>query len=451
MSRTQATHNVAVVGMGYVGLTTAVGLAALGHRVAGVDLDRARIAQLKRGDLPIHEPGLQSALTANHLSIEFITDLHEALAARPSIVMIAVQTPAAADGPCDTSFIERAAGEIGRALVAPALIVMRSTVPVGTTRRAGAIAAAEFGAPLAVASNPEFLVEGRAYEAFMQPDRIVVGADTPETAAAVTALYSGLDAPVIVTDVATAELSKYAANAYLATQISFINEIADIAEATGADVRTISRALRMDRRIGDGAYLDAGIGYGGSCLPKDLRTLEDSAVKLGLDPKLTRAVADVNDDRLAVAVDKLRETLGGLAGRRIAVLGLAFKNGTDDIRDSQAVKVVRALAGHGAVIRAYDPLVREAPPLEGHARVEDDPYAAAEGAEALLVLTPGKAFVALDLARLRSVMRAPLLIDACNVFDPARAREAGFTYLATGHPRPAGGAATAPKIGETSR
>jgi UDPglucose 6-dehydrogenase len=421
--------------MGYVGLTTAVGLAALGHRVAGVDLDRARIARLKRGELPVHEPGLQAALTANHLSIEFITDLREALAARPSVVMIAVQTPAASDGPCDTSFVERAAAEIGRALIAPATIVMRSTVPVGTTRRAGDIASAEFGAPLAVASNPEFLVEGRAYEAFMQPDRILVGADADSAAGAVTALYSGLGAPVVVTDIATAELGKYAANAYLATQISFINEIADIAEATGADVRTISRVLRLDRRIGDRAYLDAGVGYGGSCLPKDLRTLEDSAVQLGLDPKLTRAVADVNDDRLGVAIEKLRHALGGLAGRRIAVWGLAYKHGTDDIRDSQAVKVARAFAGHGAEIRAYDQLVREAPPLEGHAVIESDPYQAAAGAEALVVLTPDSAFSALDLARVRAVMRAPLIIDACNVFDPARVRDAGFTYLATGRGR----------------
>jgi UDPglucose 6-dehydrogenase len=441
-------HSIAVVGMGYVGLTTAVGLAALGHRVAGVDLDRARIAHLKRGELPIHEPGLQAALTANHLSISFITDLREALAARPGIVMIAVQTPAAADGPCDISFVEKAAAEIGQALVAPALIVMRSTVPVGTTRHAGAIASAEFGAQLAVASHPEFLVEGRAYEAFMQPDRIVVGADTPGDAEKVSGLYAALDAPVVRTDIATAELSKYAANAYLATQISFINEIADIAEAAGADVRTISRVLRMDRRIGDGAYLDAGVGYGGSCLPKDLRTLEDNATRLGLDPKLTRAVADVNDDRLRFAVDKLREALGGLAGRRVAVWGLAFKHGTDDIRDSQAIKVVRALAGQGAEVRAYDPLVREAPPLEGIARIDDDPYDAAQGAEAVVVLTPGSAFLALDLERVRGVMSAPLLIDACNVFDPARARGAGFTYLATGQPAQA---TEARKIGEATR
>jgi UDPglucose 6-dehydrogenase len=443
---------VAVVGMGYVGLTTAVGLAALGHRVTGVDIDGGRIARLKLGELPIHEPGLQAALTANHLSIEFITDLRQALAARPAVVMIAVQTPAPPGEACDTSFIERAASEIGRTLAGPALIVMRSTVPVGTTRLAGAIASKEFGAPLAVASNPEFLVEGRAYEAFMQPDRIVVGADSSETAALLTSLYSGVEAPVVVTDIATAELSKYAANAYLATQISFINEIADIAEATGADIRTISRVLRMDRRIGERAYLDAGVGFGGSCLPKDLRTLEHSAGQLGLDLKLARAVADVNDSRMGATVEKLRDALGGLAGRRIAAWGLAFKQGTDDIRDSQAVKIVQALAGQGADVHAYDPLISEAGTLDGVAVIESDPYAAVAGADALVVLTPGSAFAAFDLARVRSAMRAPLIVDACNVLAPGRARDAGFTYIATGQPRQAGGTlAESPKIGEASR
>lgn len=420
---------VTVIGLGYVGLTTAVGLATLGHEVTGVDVDRDRVAAIDAGVVPIHEPGLQAALERYGASITFTTALDEALVSRPEIVMIAVQTPSE----LGTAFVEEAARETGRRLRANTTVIVRSTAPLGTTRRVADIIAAEHGSPVRAASNPEFLVEGKAYEAFMRPDRIVVGVDDEETATLMRRLYAGIEAPLIITDVATAELAKYAANAYLATQISFINEMADIAAAAGADINDVSRIIKMDSRVGDRAYLNAGIGFGGSCLPKDLRTLTRSAEQLGVEVSVARAVNEVNERRADRVVEQLQSATGDVAGKKIAVWGLAFKGGTNDVRESPAISVVRRLLSLGATVRAYDPLAEpNAAPLVGADILCDGLYEPLDDADALMVLTDCKEFACADLAIVREHMRGNIIVDGRGVIDGEKARAAGFTYLGVG-------------------
>lgn len=421
--------HVAVVGLGYVGLTTAVGLAAIGHRVTGIDIDAARVDLLESGVVPMHEPGLQAALREHLAAMTLTSSLDDALASRPDIVMIAVQTP----GETGTRFVEDAARDIGRRLRAPATIVLRSTTPLGTTLVAGELASRDFGAPLPVASNPEFLVEGRAFEAFMAPDRIVVGANDDATATLMRGLYAPIDAPLVVTDVVTAELAKYAANAFLATQVSFINEMADLAEAAGADVAAVSSIIKMDRRVGERAYLNPGIGFGGSCLPKDLRALTRTADDLGVDMRLARAVHDVNEARAERVVGKLRAAVGPIDGRRVAVWGLAFKGGTNDVRESPAIAVVRHLLAAGADVRAYDPLAEAAAaPLVGQHVMCDALYDPLEDAEALLILTDCKEFASPDYALMAERMRQRLIVDGRNILPPDAPRAAGFAYIGIG-------------------
>ena len=422
---------VTVVGLGYVGLTTAVGLASLGHDVTGVDLDSDRIDALRRGTMPMHEPGLQAGLVAHGAKISFTATLRDALASAPQVVMIAVQTP----GESGTAFVEAAAREIGRCMVAPATIVLRSTAPLGTATRIATIISGEYGAPVAVASNPEFLVEGRAYEAFLRPDRIVIGvaASDASTVEMLRRLYAGIDAPIIVTDIATAELAKYAANAFLATQISFINEMADLAAAAGADIADVSRILKLDPRVGDRAYLSAGVGYGGSCLPKDLRALTRSADELGVEMRMARAVIGVNEARASHIVEKLRRAIGDLEGKRVAVWGLAFKGGTNDVRESPAIGVVRLLQAAGARVLAYDPLAEpNAAPLVGADVLCDGLYTPLENAEALVVLTDCAEFARADFAEMKSRMAAPTIVDGRGVVPAAAARAAGFAYIGVG-------------------
>jgi UDPglucose 6-dehydrogenase len=343
--------------------------------------------------------------------------------------MIAVQTP----GEFGTAFVEEAARETGRRLRSETTVVLRSTAPLGTTRRAAEIIAGQRGKTVRAASNPEFLVEGKAYEAFMQPDRIVVGVEDEDTADLMRRLYAAIDAPLIITDVATAELAKYAANAYLATQISFINEIADIAAAAGADINDVSRIIKMDSRVGDRAYLNAGIGFGGSCLPKDLRTLTRSAENLGVEVPVARAVNEVNERRADRAVEQLQSAIGDIEGTKIAVWGLAFKGGTNDVRESPAINVVRRLLSLGAAVRAYDPLAEpNAAPLVGAAILCDGLCEPLADADALMVLTDCKEFATADLAVVREQMRGRVIVDGRGVIAGEAARAAGFTYLGVG-------------------
>jgi UDPglucose 6-dehydrogenase len=420
---------VTVIGLGYVGLTTAVGLATLGHQVTGVDVDRDRVATIESGRVPMHEPGLQDALDRYGAAITFTTALDEALELRPEIVMIAVQTP----GETGTAFVEEAARETGRRLRADATIVLRSTVPLGTAHRVAAIVEDERGGPAHVASNPEFLVEGKAYEAFMNPDRIVIGVEDEDTAVLMRRLYAAIDAPLIMTDIATAELAKYAANAYLATQISFINEMADLAAAAGADIADVSQIIKLDKRVGDRAYLNAGIGFGGSCLPKDLRALTRSAEELGVELHVARAVNAVNEQRADRVVEQLQEAVGDIHGKRIAVWGLAFKGGTNDVRESPAINVVRRLMSLGAVVRAFDPLAEpNAMPMIGAEVLCDTLYDPLDEADVLMVLTDCKEFAEADLAVVRERMRGRTIIDGRSAISAEAARAAGFTYIGVG-------------------
>jgi UDPglucose 6-dehydrogenase len=426
---------VAVIGLGYVGLTTAVGLKTLGCDVIGVDTDCHRLELVRAGTTPMHEPALQEALRRVGSEMRFTSDITEALAAEPDVIMIAVQTPAPPNGPSDTSFVEAAARDIGRNLRAPAIVVVRSTAPAGTAARVGAIVAEEFGRMVPVASNPEFLVEGRAFEAFVTPERIVIGVDDSETGRTLAEMYASLNARTIVTDVATAELSKYAANAFLSTQISFINEIADLAEVCGADVETIGQILKLDKRIGERAYLSAGLGFGGSCLPKDLRTLAHMGAERGVPMRLADAVSAINDDRAERLIARLSEAVGGLQGKRIAVWGLAYKNGTDDVRESPAINVVRQLVSMGADVRAYDPLAEPAAAvLVGTGILCDTLYDPLADAEALLVVTDCREFSTPDFSVMHSRMRVPLIVDGRNVVDASSARTAGFIYLGVSAP-----------------
>ncbi len=420
---------ITVIGLGYVGLTTAIGLTTLGHHVTGVDVDRDRVATLEAGLVPMHEPGLQEALTAHKDAITVTTALDEALETRPQIVMIAVQTP----GETGTAFVEEAARETARRLHAEATFVLRSTAPLGTTLRIAEIVAKERGGSIHVVSNPEFLVEGKAYEAFMHPDRIVVGVEDDETAALMRRLYAAIDAPLIITDIATAELAKYAANAYLSTQVSFINEMADLAAAAGADINSVSRIIKLDKRVGDRAYLNAGIGYGGSCLPKDLRALTRTAEALGVEMHVAKAVEAVNEQRADRVVEQLREAVGDIDGRNIAVWGLAFKGGTNDVRESPAINVVRRLMALGAKVRAYDPLAEpNAAPLIGAAVLCDEIYDPLGEAAALMVLTDCKEFGEADLAVVRERMSGTTIIDGRGVVSGDAARASGFTYIGIG-------------------
>jgi UDPglucose 6-dehydrogenase len=427
-----AEHNslrVTVVGLGYVGLTTAVGLRALGHEVSGVDIDRDRVATIQSGRVPMHEPGLQEALHCYGSSITFTTALDEALEGRPDAVMIAVQTP----GEMGTAFVEEAARETARRLRTEAAIVVRSTAPVGTTALVRELVACERGSAVRVACNPEFLVEGRAFEAFMRPDRIVVGVEDGATETLMRRLYAAIDAPLLVTDIATAELAKYAANAFLATQISFINEISDLAAAAGADIATVSRIIKMDSRVGDRAYLNAGIGFGGSCLPKDLRTLTRSAEHFGIDLPVARAVHEVNASRPDRIIDQLRAGLGDIEGKRIAAWGLAFKSGTNDVRESPAVDVIRKLLAAGATVRAYDPLAEpNAAPLVGEHVLCDGLYEPLDDADALVVLTDCREFAGADMALVRERMRGRLVVDGRAVLTAEAVRAAGLIYIGVG-------------------
>ncbi len=438
---------IVVIGTGYVGLCTAVTFAHLGNAVIGLDIDAAKVARLAVGACPIFEPGLETLLAAQTAAgrLAFTTDYDEAIP-DADFVFICVNTPPAPDGGADMRFVRAAAASIGASLTPwhRTIVVDKSTMPVGSGDLVHGILGehAPTGARFAVVSNPEFLREGSAVHDMLHPDRVVLGSQDRAAAGAVAALYASFDTAVLVTDLRTAEMIKYAANAFLATKISFINEVARICEATGADVRQVAAGMGMDRRIGP-HFLDAGIGFGGSCFPKDVLALAHMAEGAGETPQILRAVLDVNRGARRGFVRKLQRTLGTLAGATVAVWGLAFKPETDDMRESPAIEIIRALQDEGATVRAYDPeAMAAARDLLPGVTLCADAYEAARGADAVALVTDWDAFKVVDLARVRRALRRPILVDGRNVYDPATMAALGYDYHGMGVPQEPTRAAT---------
>jgi len=430
---------VAMIGSGYVGLVSGACFADFGHEVACVDKDPAKIAALEAGRMPIYEPGLEDLVRRNveQSRLSFSTTLEQAVS-EAEAVFIAVGTPSRrGDGHADLSYVVAAAREIARAMTGYTVVVTKSTVPVGTGDEVERIIREERpDAEFAVVSNPEFLREGAAISDFKRPDRIVVGAEDPRAADVLRELYRPLylnQAPILVTSRRTAELTKYAANAFLATKITFINEIADLCEKVGADVQDVARGIGLDNRIGS-KFLHAGPGYGGSCFPKDTLALIKTAQDAECPVRIVETVAAVNDQRKRAMGRKVVAACGGsVRGKRIALLGLTFKPNTDDMRDAPSIAIATMLQDGGASVVAYDPEGMEQARLvlDGVAYA-GDPYACCEGADAVVLVTEWNAFRALDLKRLKRIMAAPVLVDLRNVYRAEEVREAGFTYASIG-------------------
>ena len=418
---------VAVIGTGYVGLTTGAYLAHLGHHVVCADVIEEKVAMLQTGRIPILEAGLED-LVREGLDGGRLSFVLGAATAVPEaeFVFLCVPTPQAEDGSADLSYIEDAARQIGPALEAEAVVINKSTVPVGSTR---VVEQALGRDDVSVISNPEFLREGSAVHDSLHPDRIVIGGDDQAAAIRVAALFEELQAPLIVTSPASAEVIKYASNAFLATKVSFINAVANLCEAVGADVREVVLGMGYDKRIGF-EFLKPGPGWGGSCFPKDTRALVRIAEEAGYDFGLLKGVIQVNDEQVERVTTKVERMAGGpLDGALIAVWGLTFKARTDDLRSSPSLEVIRRLRERGAVVQAFDPTVRRE--LDG-IEVRDDPYAACEGAAVLVVLTEWDEFRWVDFGKVRDALARPVIVDARNLLDPAALRRQGFTYEGVG-------------------
>jgi len=435
--------NITVIGVGYVGLVTGVCFADLGNRVVCVDINEQRIDDLKQGVMPIYEPGLEELVIRNARAgrLSFTTSYAEGLS-EAEFVFIAVGTPEGVDGEADLQYVRMAARSIGEAMDHPMIIVNKSTVPVGTGDWVADIIREYRSSDVdfAVVSNPEFLREGSAISDFMAPDRVVLGSLNRDAAEKVAQLYLPLRATIMITDLRTAEMIKYASNAFLATRISFINEISNICEALGADVKEVATGMGYDKRIGH-AFLDAGVGYGGSCFPKDVKALAYMAEIKGRHPQLLRAVMEINQYQRRAVVRKLEDALGSLRGKTVGLLGLAFKPNTDDMREAPAIHIARMLQTAGASVRAYDPVaMKVAARMTPGIELAEDVYALVEGCDALVVVTEWNEFKHLDLRRVRDLMNRPVLIDGRNIYDPATMKELGFYYRGVGRGYEDGGA-----------
>lgn len=427
--------NITVIGVGYVGLVTGACFSDLGNRVTCLDINEARIENLKKGIMPIYEPGLAELVARNVKAdrLIFTTAYDEALAGA-EFVFIAVGTPEGVDGEADLKYVRMAAESIAQKMDHPLIIINKSTVPVGTGDWVADIIRENQPTPIefSVVSCPEFLREGSALTDFLNPDRTVLGSEDQEAAERVAQLHLPLRAPIVVTDLRTAEMIKYASNAFLATRISFINEIANICEDLGADVKEVARGMGFDKRIGH-AFLEAGIGYGGSCFPKDVKALAYMAQVHGRHPQLLQAVMDINAYQRKHVLLKLHELLDGLEGRTIALLGLAFKQNTDDMREAPSITIANYCHDHGATVRGYDPVAAEtALSVMPYVEMAKDAYVLADGADALIVVTPWNEFKQLDMPRIKRSMKTPILIDGRNLYEPKLMREIGFIYRGFG-------------------
>jgi UDPglucose 6-dehydrogenase len=432
-------RNITVIGVGYVGLVTGTCFADMGNRVVCLDVNEERITNLRQNVMPIYEPGLEEMVRRNVNAgrLSFTASYTEALNdpdAPAEMVFVAVGTPEGVDGEADLRYVRAVAETVAELIDHPVIIVNKSTVPVGTGDWVSDIVTHKQprAVRFSVVSNPEFLREGSAISDFLNPDRIVLGSLDRSAAERVAQLYFPLRAPIMVTDLRTAEMIKYASNAFLATKISFINEIANICEALGADVKEVAVGMGYDKRIGR-AFLDAGLGYGGSCFPKDVSALTHMANVQGKHPQMLQAVMQINADQRRSVITKARELAGGLHGKTIGMLGLAFKPNTDDIRDSPGIDLVHLFQEEGALVKVYDPVA-----MPNSARVLkdvklcDDSYDLAEGCDVIVLATEWNEFKNLDLSRIKGSMKLPIFIDGRNVYDPSLMYELGFIYRGLG-------------------
>jgi UDPglucose 6-dehydrogenase len=425
---------IAVVGAGYVGLTTAASLADLGNDVRVVEIDAAKVRSLRRHHVHFYEPGLQELIERNARAgrLRFTTSYAEAIP-DAEFAFLAVGTPEGENGEADLSYVRAATCSIAQNLSGPLIVINKSTVPIGTGDIVSdVIRSFNSHFDVDVVSNPEFLREGSALKDFMQPDRVVIGAHKQEAAEKVARLYESLGAPILLYNLYTAEMVKYASNAFLAARISFINEIARICERVDADVKLVAEGMGLDRRIGP-HFLGAGIGYGGSCFPKDVKALAAIAEKYEYHPELLHAVMDINRDQRTLVVEKLRECLGSLRGQVIGMLGLAFKPDTDDMREAASVEIAQRLLEKGAIVRAYDPAaIDKAKAIMPDVEYRRNPQGVARGADAIVIVTEWNEFKQLDLTKLKRLMRRPVIVDGRNLYDPAEMRRLGFVYRGIG-------------------
>lgn len=432
------------IGTGYVGLVTGTCLAKFGNTVVCVDTNLERVEALRRGEVPFYEPGLAEMMVRNMAEgrLSFTSDVGEALRGA-DVCFITVGTPSAPDGSADLSYVESAARSVGRGMTGDLLVVVKSTVPVGTNPRVKAwigeeLRARSAGFVLSMASNPEFLREGAALRDFLEPDRVVLGTDCPEARERLSALYSFLEpSRLLFMDIASAEMAKYAANAMLATRISFMNEMAGVCDRVGADVEDVRRAMGTDSRIGS-KFLYAGCGYGGSCFPKDVRALRDFARNAGYEPRILTAVDEVNERQKGVLFEKLSARLGDLSGRTVALWGLAFKPKTSDTREAPAQTLIRSLLEAGARVQAHDPrAIEETREVLGDRRglvYVHEPYDAVNGADALVVVTEWDIYRQPDFDRIKRLLRQPVVVDGRNLYSRSDMRRRGFDYLSIGRP-----------------
>ncbi len=430
--------HIAVIGTGYVGLVTGACFAEFGVDVTCVDVDAEKVAKLDRGIIPIYEPGLDKIVEKNAAAgrLSFTTDLDSSVRAA-EVVFLAVGTPPRPDGSPDMSFYRQAAKDVARSMNGYKVLVTKSTVPVGTGKwlREFVTENLERQVEFGVASNPEFLREGAAIEDFMHPDRVVIGSNEPRAIEVMKELYRPLyliETPIVITSLEAAELIKYAANAFLATKITFINEIANLCDAIGCDVHDVARGMGMDNRIGR-KFLHPGPGYGGSCFPKDTRALTTVADQFGVETRIVDAVIEANDRQREMMIPKIERLVGDLAGKRIGILGLSFKPETDDMRESPAIEIITELTRRGARVKAFDPVAMDEarhslPDIE----YASDEYAAIDGADALVIITEWNQFRALDMAKVKELLSAPKVVDLRNIYEPEDMRELGFEYIGVG-------------------
>jgi UDPglucose 6-dehydrogenase len=430
--------NICVVGTGYVGLVTGACFAEFGLRVSCVDKDAKKIMDLSKGIIPIFEPGLEELVRRNLRDerLSFSTDLVDAVK-KSLVIFIAVGTPSKEDGSADLSYVEAVAHSIGENMNGYKVIVTKSTVPVGTGERIRKIIGEKQRekTDFDIVSNPEFLREGAAIEDFMRPNRVVIGANSDQAIAIMKDLYSPLyliETPFVITDVNTAEMIKYASNAYLATKVSFINEIANICERVGADVHMVAKGMGLDNRIGS-KFLHPGPGFGGSCFPKDTSAIVNIAKEHGYDFEIVKAVMKVNKRQRTLMIEKIKKIVGDLKDKRIGILGLSFKPNTDDMREAPSVPIIKGLQKEGAKIMAFDPAaMEEAKRFLDNIEYCDDPYEVADGSDALVIITEWNQFRNLDITKIKELLKEPVIIDLRNVYDPKKMKEIGIRYTGVG-------------------